>query len=239
MQGIRAAYGATSDEEHAVAEFQGFLDLAKLAGVERVVRLSAMSADPQAKSDLSRRHGLREKALEKSGLAWTHLRPTWFMQMMLEYAPDGRLDLPGGDGRIGWIDTRDIAAVAVAALTQDGHVGKIHELTGPAALSYQELADTMLVASPAPSRDSAGTTPTHSSNSFRQGSRSFLLTQGWRVGHEDVPQCGIERTPAERKARFGQAFGQNAAARRQQFLTHLAQRDQKRRGAHYGVEVHP
>ena len=79
-------------------------------------------------------------------MAWTHLRPTWFMQMMLEYAPGGRLDLPGGTGRIGWIDTRDIAAAAVAAMTGEGHEGKSYELTGPAALTYQELADTMSAA---------------------------------------------------------------------------------------------
>jgi uncharacterized protein YbjT (DUF2867 family) len=143
VEGIKACYVATSDEKNSVAEFEGFLVEARAAGVRRIVRLSAMSADPEATSDLSRRHGLREKALEASGVAWTHLRPTWFMQMMLEYAPGGRLDLPGGNGRLGWIDTRDIAAVAAAALTGEGHEGKAYDLTGPAALGYQELADTM------------------------------------------------------------------------------------------------
>jgi len=146
VEGIRALYVATSDPEESVEQMRGFVGIAREAGVEKIVRLSAMSADPDAASDLSRRHGLRERALEESGLAWTHLRPTWFMQMMLEYAPGGRLDLPGGEGRIGWIDTRDIAAVAVAAMTGEGHEGKAYELTGPAALSYQELADTMSAA---------------------------------------------------------------------------------------------
>jgi uncharacterized protein YbjT (DUF2867 family) len=146
VEGIRALYVATSDPEESVEQMRGFVGIARDAGVEKIVRLSAMSADPDAASDLSRRHGLRERALEESGLAWTHLRPTWFMQMMLEYAPGGRLDLPGGEGRIGWIDTRDIAAVAVAAMTGEGHEGKAYELTGPAALSYQELADTMSAA---------------------------------------------------------------------------------------------
>ncbi len=146
VEGIRALYVATSDPEESVEQMRRFVGIAREAGVEKIVRLSAMSADPDAASDLSRRHGLRERALEESGLAWTHLRPTWFMQMMLEYAPGGRLDLPGGEGRIGWIDTRDIAAVAVAAMTGEGHEGKAYELTGPAALSYQELADTMSAA---------------------------------------------------------------------------------------------
>lgn len=146
VEGIRALYVATSDPEESVEQMRRFVGIAREAGVEKIVRLSAMSADPDAASDLSRRHGLRERALEESGLAWTHLRPTWFMQMMLEYAPGGRLDLPGGEGRIGWIDTRDIAAVAVAAMTGEGHEGKAYELTGPAALSYQELGDTMSAA---------------------------------------------------------------------------------------------
>jgi uncharacterized protein YbjT (DUF2867 family) len=146
VEGIRALYVATDDPEESVEQMRNFVGIARSAGVERIVRLSAMSADPDATSDLSRRHGLRERALEESGLAWTHLRPTWFMQMMLEYAPGGRLDLPGGTGRIGWIDTRDIAAVAVAAMTGEGHEGKSYELTGPAALTYQDLADTMSAA---------------------------------------------------------------------------------------------
>lgn len=146
VDGIRALYVATDDPEESVEQMRRFVGIARSAGVEKIVRLSAMSADPDAKSDLSRRHGLRERALEESGMAWTHLRPTWFMQMMLEYAPGGRLDLPGGTGRIGWIDTRDIAAVAVAAMTGEGHEGKSYELTGPAALTYQDLADTMSAA---------------------------------------------------------------------------------------------
>jgi uncharacterized protein YbjT (DUF2867 family) len=146
VEGIRALYVATDDPEESVEQMRAFVGIARSAGIEKVVRLSAMSADPDATSDLSRRHGLRERALEESGLAWTHLRPTWFMQMMLEYAPGGRLDLPGGQGRIGWIDTRDIAAVAVAAMTVEGHEGKAYELTGPAALTYQDLADTMSAA---------------------------------------------------------------------------------------------
>ena len=146
VDGICALYVATDDPEESVEQMRRFVGIARSAGVEKIVRLSAMSADPDAKSDLSRRHGLRERALEESGMAWTHLRPTWFMQMMLEYAPGGRLDLPGGTGRIGWIDTRDIAAVAVAAMTGEGHEGKSYELTGPAALTYQDLADTMSAA---------------------------------------------------------------------------------------------
>ena len=53
------------------------------------------------------------------------------------------LALPFGDGLTGWIDTRDIAAVAAAALTEDGHQGETYTLTGPAAISMTEIAATL------------------------------------------------------------------------------------------------
>jgi uncharacterized protein YbjT (DUF2867 family) len=143
MKGLRKAYVATSDDDTSVAKFEVFLETARDAELEHIVRLSAMSADAEADGDLSRRHGQRELALEESGMDWTHLQPTWFMQMMLEYAPGGHMDLPGGDGRIPWIDTRDIAAVAVAALTTEDHNCKTYQLTGPAGLSYGDLAAQM------------------------------------------------------------------------------------------------
>jgi uncharacterized protein YbjT (DUF2867 family) len=143
VAGVRKAYYATPDPEDNVAMLENFLAAAKAAGVKHVVRLSARSADVNSKDDLARRHGLAERALERSGLAWTHIRPSWFMQMMFEYAPGGRMELPGGKGRIGWIDTRDIADLAVAALTRPGHDGTCHTISGPEALGYGDLARMM------------------------------------------------------------------------------------------------
>jgi len=143
VAGVEKVYYATPDPEDNVVMLENFLTAAKEAGVRHVVRLSARSADVNSKDDLARRHGLAERALEQSGLAWTHIRPSWFMQMMFEYAPGGRMELPGGEGRIGWIDTRDIADMAVAALTEPGHEGKWYIISGPEALSYGDLARHM------------------------------------------------------------------------------------------------
>lgn len=143
LDGIGRAYVATSDEESSVAAFDGFLRAARDHRLDHIVRLSALNADPDAPSDLSRRHGLRDRALERSEIGWTHLRPTWFMQMMFEYAPGGVIAVPGGRGHIPWIDCRDIAAVAVAALTEDDHIGQTYELTGPVPLTYHDLARHM------------------------------------------------------------------------------------------------
>ncbi len=143
VAGIEKAYYATPDPEDNVVMLKNLMSAGKAAGLRHVVRLSARSADINSTEDLARRHGLAEQALEQSGLAWTHVRPSWFMQMMFEYAPGGRMELPGGEGRIGWIDTRDIAEMAVKALTEPGHESKCYIISGPEALSYGDLARTM------------------------------------------------------------------------------------------------
>ena len=143
VAGIESAYYATPDPEDNVVMLENFLAAGKAADLRHVVRLSARSADVSSSDDLARRHGLAEQALEQSGLAWTHIRPSWFMQMMFEYAPGGRMALPGGEGRIGWIDTRDIAEMAVKALTEPDHAGQCYIISGPEALSYGDLARTM------------------------------------------------------------------------------------------------
>ena len=67
--------------------------------------------------------------------------------MMTEYAPGGVIAVPGGQGRIPWIDTRDIAAVAVTSLIDGGdHLGQTYELTGGRPLTYGDLAKDMSAA---------------------------------------------------------------------------------------------
>jgi uncharacterized protein YbjT (DUF2867 family) len=63
------------------------------------------------------------------------------MQNFLSFVVDDVIRLPAGDGRVGFVDARDIAAIAVESLTTPGHEGKAHELTGPEALSHADVAD--------------------------------------------------------------------------------------------------
>jgi uncharacterized protein YbjT (DUF2867 family) len=86
-----------------------------------------------------------ERALTDSGLEWTILRVRWFFQNFSEdFLRDpvmaGELRLPTGEGREGFIDADDIAAVAAVALVEDGHGGKVYELTGPRLLTFGEAA---------------------------------------------------------------------------------------------------
>ena len=80
---------------------------------------------------------------------WTILRPSWFMQVFTDprFYRDpiaaGELPFPSGGAEVAWIDARDIAAVAERALLDDGHAGRVHELTGPEALSLPRTRELL------------------------------------------------------------------------------------------------
>lgn len=119
-------------------------DVAKRAGTKHIVKLSALGVetDIMAGSPGGEWHGQSEKRLRALGTAWTILRPGPFFSNVINFwgiKQRGGLFLPTGNGKDTHIDPRDIAAVAVKALTTPGHEGKIYELTGPELLSYAEV----------------------------------------------------------------------------------------------------
>jgi len=123
------------------------VEAAVRAGVGRVVKQSALAAGLVPPPF----HRRIEETLERSGLGFTHLRPTAFMQTLAGYLPalideEGVFRLPAGGGRVAWVDTRDISAVAFRALTEDGHEGKAYPITGPEPLSMAEVAEKLSVA---------------------------------------------------------------------------------------------
>lgn len=117
---------------------------AKAEGVRRFVKLSAITAGTHPHQLIGKWHIEGERAIEATGLAWTHLRPCGFMSNALNWAASiksqGKIFAPVSDASAPPVDPRDIAAVAVCALTQDGHAGKVYLLTGPESLSMQEQA---------------------------------------------------------------------------------------------------
>jgi uncharacterized protein YbjT (DUF2867 family) len=129
---------------------QHVIDAAKRAGVEHVVKQSVPWAGPDAGFVFCRWHGQVEQHLEGSGLSYTLLRPSNFMQNFLmsaqPVAEQGVLYGMLGAGRVGFIDTRDIAAVAAQLLTNPGHQGASYTLTGPEALSAAEVAERLSAA---------------------------------------------------------------------------------------------
>lgn len=122
---------------------------AKEAGVEHIVKLSALGATPRTKSPLAKEHYEVEQILEKSGISYTVLRPHAFMQNWLgEVAgtvrEENKIYAAIADGRVPYIDARDIAAVAAEALLRpEKHRNKYYVLTGGNAVSFYELADAL------------------------------------------------------------------------------------------------
>ncbi|MEO1188882.1 MAG: ergot alkaloid biosynthesis protein [Pseudomonadota bacterium] len=121
-----------------------FMKRAIRTGVKRFVLLSASSLEPGGLMMGAVHAWLRDHAPE-----WVVLRPTWFMQNFSEgqlLAPirdDGAIYTATDGGRIGFIDAEDIAAVAVKALSQPEFESGDLILTGPAALSYDDIAKTL------------------------------------------------------------------------------------------------
>jgi uncharacterized protein YbjT (DUF2867 family) len=128
----------------------GVIEVARNAGVRQVVKHSAIDASPHARSEVARMHFAGEQRLAGSGLAHTILRGSMFMQNFLMFAPmivsEGLLALPTGAGRCAFVDCADVAAVAAAVLTQDGHDSRIYLVTGGKALSMDDVAAQLSVA---------------------------------------------------------------------------------------------
>lgn len=144
LNGIRKVYFSAPVHPDALAWFESLLSIAATQGVEHIVRLSALTASGQSPVMLLKHHGLADEALVQSGLGFTVLRPNVFFQNMLwqaqNIATSGMFYLPYGDARQSLVDTRDIAAAALFALTDRRHENKIYNLTGPEALNYFDIA---------------------------------------------------------------------------------------------------
>jgi uncharacterized protein YbjT (DUF2867 family) len=144
LDGIAAAYlmePQIQASEERQRRIPRLADAATAAGVRRLVLLTAPGVEGNQAHPLYR----AEEAVRSSGLEWTIVRPNWFAQNFSEaiWLPgilDGALALPAGDGATAFVDAEDIADVAAAALTRDGHNGQTYALTGPRAISFREAA---------------------------------------------------------------------------------------------------
>ena len=144
LAGVERAFLLTPSTERAEAQQLRFVETAGRVGVRHIVKLSQFAASPDSPVRFLRYHAAVERAIERSGVAWTFLRPNLFMQGLIQLASlireKGIMAAPIGDAKVSVIDVRDNAAVAAAALTGEGHAGKTYTLTGPAALTHAEMA---------------------------------------------------------------------------------------------------
>ncbi|WP_067478775.1 SDR family oxidoreductase [Actinomadura hibisca] len=156
--------------------------LAAAPHASRVVLLSVLGVDrlpdviPMA---------VWEADVRASGKEWTILRPNWFQQNFGEgfgtlLRENGMLALPAADAELGFVDTRDIAEVAAAALTEEGHAGETYILTGPEALMYDQVVRVL--------GEAAGRELRYipiSADQFADGLREAGLDEGsitWQLG---------------------------------------------------------
>jgi uncharacterized protein YbjT (DUF2867 family) len=129
-------------DEHADVAALPFVKAMSRRKDEHVVLLSAMGAE--LRDDFALRR--IELAIEASGMQFTFLRPNWFMQvfssgsLLQGIKAKGMIALPVGQAKISYIDARDVADVAVESLTDPVHRGKGYTLTGPHALSHDDIA---------------------------------------------------------------------------------------------------
>ncbi|MFC6093422.1 NAD(P)H-binding protein [Saccharothrix lopnurensis] len=149
LEGVRSAYVVQLDGTKLV---RPFVELAVRHGVRRVVLASGRGIDDPdyVRDGGGVLEGLldSEAAVRGSGLEWTISRPGWFAQNFSEgFFADavraGELRLPAGDGAASFVDAEDIAAVVVAALTEDRHAGQVYELSGPRAVTLAEAVATI------------------------------------------------------------------------------------------------
>ena len=154
MEDVDAVLVVTANTPAQVAQETAAIDAAAKAGVDHIVKLSVPGTSADASFDLLRFHYDIEQHLAASGVPHTVVRPIWFMQNLLHVAPalthEDVLRLPLGDGPIGAVDVRDLAAVIIALLGGDPEVDPV--VTGPANVTGAAMAAALAEASGRPIR---------------------------------------------------------------------------------------
>jgi uncharacterized protein YbjT (DUF2867 family) len=154
LRGVDRAMLISSSDAAMLEVQSNFIDAAQKARVKHLVKLSGIMPDTDSPFRFARMHGEIELKLERSGIAFTHLRAGEFMHAYFRQIPAivarGAFFLPMEDARIASIDIGDIAEVAAKTLTEPGHEGKIYPLTGPEALTMAEVAEKLSAATGRP-----------------------------------------------------------------------------------------
>ncbi len=140
LDGVTAAYVSYAPDlaiPGATDAVRAFVERAVERGVQRLVLLSGRG-EKEAQ--------LCESIVQDAGIQWTVVRASWFNQNFSEgeflgMVLAGEITLPAGDIAEPFVDVDDIADVAVAALTEDGHDGQVYELTGPRLLTFTQAVE--------------------------------------------------------------------------------------------------
>jgi uncharacterized protein YbjT (DUF2867 family) len=147
FKGVQKLFLLTPFVPNMVEISTNLVNEAKRAKVKQIVKQSAFGSDMEPHIVMNKLHRQVEEAIESSGINYTFLRPTSFMQNYLGFAntikSQGVFYAPLADSRSSFVDVRDIAAVAVEALTKSGHENKTYNITGPEAVSNYDIANIL------------------------------------------------------------------------------------------------
>ncbi len=148
LRGVEAAYFCYPIRPGLVEATATFAQAATEEGVRAVVEMSQISARRDAGSNAARQHWLSERLLDRTGLAVTHLRPTFFAEWLTGWWErrdgDGFVRLPFGEGRHAPIAAADQSRVIAAVLADPGpHAGATYTLHGPVEMDHHGIAATM------------------------------------------------------------------------------------------------
>jgi uncharacterized protein YbjT (DUF2867 family) len=150
LDGAEALFLSGGDDRRRVVFECAAIDAAARAGVGRVVKLSSIEAEAGSPVAYWDWHGRIEEHLRRSGVPSVALHASFFMSNLLlaagEVAAWGRLYAPAGEARIAMVDPRDVGEAAAAVLCGAGEDGATHVLTGPAALTYVDVAAALTAA---------------------------------------------------------------------------------------------
>lgn len=145
--GVERLFLLTPFVERAAPIIEAALAAAGRAVVQHVVRLSAAGADPGSDFALAREHGTNEETIKRSGIAWTILRPNFFMDNLVNFGSaqtvkaQGRIYGASGDGKASFVSSGDVGAAAAAVLRDPApHAGQTYALTGGEAISTPQIA---------------------------------------------------------------------------------------------------
>ena len=146
MQGIDTMFLITPPTQRQFAQETAAIDAARHAGVRRIVKLSASDANIRSTVPWAQTHARIDHHLRASGIEWTILKPTAFMQNFLWFKDAiarGFLPQVAGNGSVSWVDTRDVARVAATVLRQEDHARATYFLTGPETLDMKAAAERL------------------------------------------------------------------------------------------------
>lgn len=147
VKGITSVLLLTPNGQKQLQMERTFAVTAAEADVCHLVKISTIRATADARASFPKTHFESEEFIKSLGMRWTMLRPNFFMQNLLSYAPSiartGTFTMPVGKIGIGMIDARDVAEVAARSLLDSGSHSASHDLSGPELLDFYELAERM------------------------------------------------------------------------------------------------